>query len=264
MTLGVLAWPLRYIIFVIGGPAWLVIASLSLHGFCYVFFFTAAYIYVDMIAPPGHPGLGPEPDRRHHPRARQVSSAAFSAGWIQKLFTSRRRTRSNINWRNVFLVPTVLTLLCAGLVPGLLQGPRKPRRACGLTQESTLEVIMNRNVSASGSSAADSSPASTSSPGSASGTPTSWASSTLTRSGPAKPAPWRNRSASARPSLRFDHRPWPPIRPSTPSGSAPRTSPGCEVMEEIAHAVLTRERPSSSASPAKSRSAGTSRKPRRC
>ena len=51
MTLGILAWPIRYIIFVIGAPAWLVVASLSLHGFCYVFFFTAAYIYVDNIAP---------------------------------------------------------------------------------------------------------------------------------------------------------------------------------------------------------------------
>ena len=51
LTLGIVAWPIRYIIFVIGAPGWLVIASLALHGFCYVFFFTAAYIYVDSIAP---------------------------------------------------------------------------------------------------------------------------------------------------------------------------------------------------------------------
>ena len=77
MTLGVLAWPIRYIIFVIGEPSWLVIASLALHGFCYVFFFTAAYIYVDTIAPQGHPGLGPEPDRRRSSSASATSSAAF-------------------------------------------------------------------------------------------------------------------------------------------------------------------------------------------
>jgi hypothetical protein len=29
MIIGVLAWPIRYIIFMIGHPAWLVIASLS-------------------------------------------------------------------------------------------------------------------------------------------------------------------------------------------------------------------------------------------
>jgi nucleoside transporter len=108
MIIGVLAWPLRYIIFVIGTPAWLVIASLSLHGFCYVFFFTAAFIYVDMIAPKDIRasaqsliaviilGLG------------NFVGSNFS-GWIQSFFTKEGAT----NWRNVFLVPTALTLLCA-------------------------------------------------------------------------------------------------------------------------------------------------------
>ena len=108
MTLGVLAWPLRYIIFVIGTPAWLVVASLSLHGFCYVFFFTAAYIYVDTIAPA---------DIRASAQSLiaviilgfgNFLGANFS-GWIKDLFTKDDIT----NWRNVFLVPTVLTLLCA-------------------------------------------------------------------------------------------------------------------------------------------------------
>jgi nucleoside transporter len=108
MTLGVLAWPVRYIIFVIGTPAWLVIASLSLHGFCYVFFFTAAYIYVDTVAPA---------DIRASAQSLiaviilgfgNFLGANFS-GWIKDLFTKDDIT----NWRNVFLVPTVLTLLCA-------------------------------------------------------------------------------------------------------------------------------------------------------
>lgn len=108
MTLGVLAWPVRYIIFVIGTPAWLVVASLSLHGFCYVFFFTAAYIYVDTVAPT---------DIRASAQSLiavvilgfgNFLGANFS-GWIKDLFTKDDIT----NWRNVFLVPTVLTLLCA-------------------------------------------------------------------------------------------------------------------------------------------------------
>ena len=45
MALGVIAWPIRYIIFAIGSPVWLVIASLSLHGFCYVFFFSG-YLFL--------------------------------------------------------------------------------------------------------------------------------------------------------------------------------------------------------------------------
>ena len=116
MTLGVLAWPLRYIIFVIGGPAWLVIASLSLLGFCYVFFFTAAFIYVDMIAPA---------DIRASAQSLiavvilGIGSFLGSnfAGWIRDLFTSGETT----NYRNVFLVPAVLTLLCAVLFVALFK-----------------------------------------------------------------------------------------------------------------------------------------------
>ena len=73
LAIGVVAWPIRYVIFAIGGPAWLVIASLALHGFCYVFFFVAAFIYVDKVAPTRHPGFGPEHDRHRRPGARPVS-----------------------------------------------------------------------------------------------------------------------------------------------------------------------------------------------
>jgi len=108
MIIGVLAWPARYIIFVIGQPAWLIIASLSLHGFCYVFFFTAAFIYIDKVAPKDI-------------RASAQSLIAIVtlglgnflgsifAGWIQTLFTDVDLT----NWRGVFMVPSVLTIVCA-------------------------------------------------------------------------------------------------------------------------------------------------------
>lgn len=47
LALGMAAWGVRYAIFSIGGPPWLVIASLALHGVCYDFFFVAAYIHTD-------------------------------------------------------------------------------------------------------------------------------------------------------------------------------------------------------------------------
>ena len=127
MTLGVLAWPLRYIIFVIGGPSWLVIASLSLHGFCYVFFFTAAFIYVDMIAPADI-------------RASAQSLIAvvilgigsflgsIFAGWIRDLFTVGEATR----YRSVFLIPTALTLVCAVLFVVLFREKKAPASAAAL------------------------------------------------------------------------------------------------------------------------------------
>jgi predicted MFS family arabinose efflux permease len=116
LTLGILAWPIRYIIFVIGAPSWLVIASLALHGFCYVFFFTAAYIYVDSIAPK---------DIRHSAQSLIAMIilglgsflGSLFCGWVQNLFTSTTVTAAGeavktVNWRGTFLVPASLTLLC--------------------------------------------------------------------------------------------------------------------------------------------------------
>lgn len=59
LLIGILAWPIRYFVFSLVWPAyldapgliWLAVAALALHGFCYVFFFTVAFIYTDMVAP---------------------------------------------------------------------------------------------------------------------------------------------------------------------------------------------------------------------
>jgi len=116
LTLGILVWPIRYIIFVIGQPSWLVVASLALHGFCYVFFFTAAYIYVDNIAPK---------DIRASAQALIATIilglgnyvGSLFCGKIQDVFTTTTTSAAGeavkaINWRGTFLVPTALTLLC--------------------------------------------------------------------------------------------------------------------------------------------------------
>jgi len=108
LAIGVVAWPIRYVIFSIGGPAWLVIASLALHGFCYVFFFVAAFIYVDKVAPP---------DIRASAQSMIAIVAlgfgrflgSLFAGWVQDTFT----TDAGTNWTSVFLVPCALTLFCA-------------------------------------------------------------------------------------------------------------------------------------------------------
>jgi nucleoside transporter len=108
LTLGILAWPLRYIIFAIGEPSWLVIASLALHGFCFVFFFAAAFIYVDTVAPR---------DIRNSAQS-LITLVTYGignylgslfVGWVHDLFTRNEVT----NWTNVFLVPCFLTILCA-------------------------------------------------------------------------------------------------------------------------------------------------------
>ena len=108
LALGVLAWPLRYIVFAVGTPSWLVIASLALHGFCFVFFFVAAFIYTDMVAPK---------DIRHSAQS-LITLVTYGIGnYVGSLFAGKVqdifKTPDGFNWTGIFLVPVVLTVLCA-------------------------------------------------------------------------------------------------------------------------------------------------------
>ncbi len=108
LAIGVIAWPIRYIIFAIGSPTWLVIASLALHGFCYVFFFVAAFIYVDKVAPP---------DIRASAQSLIAIVALGLGRFLGSIFAGKIRdvftTAGVTNWTYVFLVPCALTVLCA-------------------------------------------------------------------------------------------------------------------------------------------------------
>jgi nucleoside transporter len=48
--LGILGWPVRYAIFAIGHPAWLILAAQTLHGICYSFFFVGGMIAVEQLS----------------------------------------------------------------------------------------------------------------------------------------------------------------------------------------------------------------------
>jgi nucleoside transporter len=122
MLLGIFAWPARYAVFALAWAmhqqapwtVWLAIASLALHGFCYVFFFVVAFIYTDMVAP-----------RDVRSSAQALINVAvlgvgmliggFFAGWLKDVFTTDGVT----NYTMVFLVPTVITVL-AGIAFALL------------------------------------------------------------------------------------------------------------------------------------------------
>jgi nucleoside transporter len=51
MTFGILGHVVRFFIYSIGKPLWLVVASNVVHGFAYAFFFAAVYIFVDEYFP---------------------------------------------------------------------------------------------------------------------------------------------------------------------------------------------------------------------
>ena len=109
LAIGVLAWPIRYVIFSIDGvPTWLLLASLSLHGFCYVFFFVAAFIHVDNVAPPDVRASAQSLIAIVTLGFGSFVGAHFS-GRVQDFFTVGDTT----DWTHVFLVPVAITVAAA-------------------------------------------------------------------------------------------------------------------------------------------------------
>jgi nucleoside transporter len=112
MAFGILAWPIRYAVFAYGQPTWLVVAALTLHGICYVCFFVVSFIYVNSAA---------SPDIRASAQAfitfvtlgAGLYIGSIFAGWIRDHFTTGPAGAQAVNYTGVFLVPCVLTVICA-------------------------------------------------------------------------------------------------------------------------------------------------------
>jgi nucleoside transporter len=112
MAFGILAWPIRYAVFAYGQPKGLVIAALTLHGICYVCFFVVCYIYVNSVA---------APDIRASAQAfitfvtlgAGMFIGSIFAGWVRDLFTTGTGADQVVDWTKVFIVPCVLTVVCA-------------------------------------------------------------------------------------------------------------------------------------------------------
>ncbi len=108
LVIGVVAWPLRYLVFALMKPLWLVISSLSFHGLGYTFFFFVGQMYVDKVAPP---------DIRASAQA-LISVVTLGlgnfigtqiTGTVMDIF----RKDNKFRWRPIFLIPCVLTIVCA-------------------------------------------------------------------------------------------------------------------------------------------------------
>jgi nucleoside transporter len=109
LAIGVIAWPLRYILFALGEPTWLVCLSLAFHGMGFTFFFVVSQIYVNNVAGPGirgsvqslltlvTVGLG-----------NWVGTQIYWA--IKEWFTSPEGVT---DWTSLFLFPCGLTAACA-------------------------------------------------------------------------------------------------------------------------------------------------------
>ena len=108
LVIGVIAWPLRYIIFAMMRPVWLVISSLMFHGLGYTFFFFIGQMYVDKVAPT---------DIRASAQALiavvTLGFGNFIGTQITGVIMDMFKKEDKFQWRPIFLVPCVLTIVCA-------------------------------------------------------------------------------------------------------------------------------------------------------
>ena len=109
IALGILAWPVRYAIFAIGQPVWLVIAAQTLHGICFSFFFVGGMIAVERLS-------------RREIRASAQGLIVFATNGIGMLvghvFSGRVHDYFALptgghDWAKIFLVPIAITVVAA-------------------------------------------------------------------------------------------------------------------------------------------------------
>ncbi|MGD8238077.1 MAG: MFS transporter [Armatimonadota bacterium] len=115
LAVGVIAWPIRYIFFSLGpiGPLAimrpLVIASMTLHGLGYTFFFVVSQIFVDMVSPR---------DIRASAQSLLTLVTLGVGNWLGTQFTGYIVGKflggdSPYAWTYIYLVPCALTVACA-------------------------------------------------------------------------------------------------------------------------------------------------------
>lgn len=112
MTLGILAHAVRFFVFAIGDPLWLMVAINAVHGMCYAFFFAAVYIFVDERCPRDARasaqglfnlvilGIGP-------------FAGSLLWGWLGDVF---RNADGSVDFQRLFIAPAVLALAAALLM----------------------------------------------------------------------------------------------------------------------------------------------------
>ncbi len=118
LGIGMLAWPVRYIIWTLvalaGGPLYVALAALGLHGFCSAFLMVTSQLYVDRIAPG---------DVRHSAQAFLTFVTlgvgnylgTLIAGFLQDHLSRAAgplgATTMHTNWALFFMVPMTVTAL---------------------------------------------------------------------------------------------------------------------------------------------------------
>lgn len=121
LLVGMTAQALRFAAFALGGPAWLVIGSLGVHGFIFTFFFIGLVIAVEELSEPAY-------------RASAQGLLTFARGGIGSLFGQMAAGRvydacalpgGSHNWTPIFAIPAVATVVTLVLFAALYRDRRE-------------------------------------------------------------------------------------------------------------------------------------------
>ncbi|GIW87079.1 MAG: MFS transporter [Isosphaeraceae bacterium] len=102
MIIGAAFWAARFGISILGQPTWLMLATITFHGFCFGFFFVVAFIFVDKAAPA---------DIRSTAQNLLVFVVYGVGTVIGNLIVGPLRTAFGDNWAAIWAGPFVLTTL---------------------------------------------------------------------------------------------------------------------------------------------------------
>jgi len=128
LLVGIASQAVRFGAFALGGPAWLVIGSIGVHGFIFTFFFIGLVIAVEELSEPEY-------------RASAQGLLTFARGGIGALFGQMAAGRvydacalpgGSHNWVPVFAVPAVATVLTLILFAALFREQRPAHAASPL------------------------------------------------------------------------------------------------------------------------------------
>lgn len=119
MIIGASAWAIRFGISMLGSPQWLMISTITLHGFAFGFFFVVAQMYVDKAAGPDIKATAQN----------FLIFVIYGIGTIVgSVGTGPVRNYFDNKWPGIWAGPTILTVFCIILFAALFKEEqiRKP------------------------------------------------------------------------------------------------------------------------------------------
>jgi MFS family permease len=111
-------WLVMFLVYARMRPRSLVIASMALHGLAFAFFFDAAYLYIEQVAPKDIRGSA----QGLYTTVTQGLGLFLGTQFTGVVMDYLRRDDGKFRWRPIFLVPCVLLGLCALAFAVLFKG----------------------------------------------------------------------------------------------------------------------------------------------